>query len=216
MDLISVIIPARNAEAYLHDAIESVLGQNWPNLEVLVVDNGSSDGTLAVARSFGPPVVCLTSERPGQPPTTNHGVRHAQGDWLAFVDADDLWAPGKLQRQFRAFEEEPGLDAVFCHVVNFTGRPPNSETEIGPGLPAPVPGTVLIRREAFLRVGYFDENYVLGSIMDWYMRAQDAGLRIRMLPAVLLYRRIHEDNLGKRQKNQQGDYVAIVKAALDR
>lgn len=216
MELISVIIPALNAQAYLREAIDSVITQNWPDLEVLVVDNCSTDATMEIANSFGPPVQCLTSERPGQPPTTNTGIRHARGDWLAFIDADDIWAPDKLRRQIREFHEHPELDAVFGHAVNFSGPAPDHGADVGAEMPAPLHGTLLIRRQAFLRVGYFDEKYTIGAILDWYMRAQETGLCMRILPEVFLYRRVHGNNLSTRRKDKQVDLVHILKAALDR
>lgn len=213
---VSVIIPAFNAANYLRAAIDSVLAQDWPGLDVLVVDNDSSDGTAAIAASYGAPVRCLQSKPPGQPATTNTGIRHAGTDWLAFLDADDLWTPGKLQRQFREFEDHPELDAVFGHAVNFSGAEPRPGDCISEEMPAPLPGTLLIRHEAFERVGYFDESFTIGSIMDWYLRARESGLCMRILPEVFLYRRVHGDNLGLRHKDRQGDYVHILKAALDR
>lgn len=214
--MISVIVPAFNAERFLRQAIDSVLAQDWPEMEVLVVDNCSVDGSAAIAASYGAPVRCLRSDPPGQPPTTNTGVRHARGEWLAFIDADDLWTRGKLSRQFREFEEHPELEAVFGHAVNFSGPAPTAEDRAAAEMPAPLPGTMLIRREAFHRVGYYDENFTIGSIMDWYLRAREASLRHRILPDVFLYRRVHEDNLGAREKDRRVDYVHILKAALDR
>jgi glycosyltransferase involved in cell wall biosynthesis len=214
--MLSVIVPAFNAERFLRQAIDSVLAQAWPKLEILVVDNGSTDATGAIARSYGAPVRCLESLPPGQPATSNTGVRHATGDWLAFIDADDLWAPGKLSRQFQEFEQDPDLEAVFGHAVNFTGAVPTADGCAAEEMPAPLPGTMLIRCEAFHRVGYYDESFTVGSIMDWYLRARELSLRMRILPDVLLYRRVHDDNLGSRHKDRRADYVHILKAALDR
>ena len=213
-DLISVIIPALNAERYLREAIDSVLAQDWPALEVLVVDNNSTDETSSIANSFGPPVVCMKSEPPGQPATMNMGLRNAHGEWLAFIDADDIWVQTKLKSQMKAFQDQPELDAVFGHAMNFMGSTPTDRT--GTEMPAPFHGTLLIRRNAFDRVGDFDERYTIGSVMDWYFRAQDAGLCMRTLPDVFLHRRIHQDNLGIRSKNMQSDYARVIKAALDR
>ena len=214
--MISVVIPAFNAARYLREAIASVLAQGWPELEVLVVDNASTDDTAVIARSSGPPVQCLWSTPQGQPPTTNAGIRAATGDWLAFLDADDLWPAGKLVRQVREFEEHPELEAVFGHAVNFSGATSIAGAHVARSMPATVPGTLLVRRDAFDRVGYFDETFTLGSVMDWYLRAREAGICMRILPEVLLYRRVHEDNLGARHKDRQADYVHILKASLDR
>jgi len=214
--MLSVIIPAFNAESYLRTAIDSVLAQNWPILEVLVVDNRSTDDTATIIQSYEYPVRYLYSEIPGQPSTTNTGIRNAKGDWLGFIDADDIWPPNKLQRQFLEFETDPSLDAVFGHAVNFFGSPQNIIANQNSEMRAPLPGTLLIRREAFHRVGFYNEAYTVGSIMDWYLRAQELSISMRILPEVFLYRRIHNNNLGIRQKGKQSDYVHILKAALDR
>ena len=214
--MLSVIIPAFNAESYLRTAIDSVLAQNWPTLEVLVVDNHSTDDTATIIQSYEYPVRYLHSEIPGQPSTTNTGIRNAKGDWLGFIDADDIWPPNKLQRQFLEFEKDPTLDAVFGHAVNFFGSPQNIIANQNSEMRAPLPGTLLIRREAFHRVGFYNEAYTVGSIMDWYLRAQELSISMRILPEIFLYRRIHNNNLGIRQKVKQSDYVHILKAALDR
>ena len=214
--MLSVIIPAFNAESYLRAAIDSVLAQDWPNLEVLVVDNHSTDTTASIIKSYKHPVYYLYSEMPGQPPTTNTGIRNAKGDWLAFIDADDIWAPNKLKRQFREFEIDPTLDAVFGHAVNFFGSPQNVVANQNSEMRAPLPGTLLIRRDAFFRVGFYNEAYTIGSIIDWYLRAQELSISMRILPEVFLYRRIHDNNLGIRLKVKQSDYVHILKAAIDR
>lgn len=214
--MISVVIPAFNAGKYVREAIDSVLAQGWPELEVLVVDNASTDDTAAIAESLGAPVQCLWSAPCGQPSTTNAGIRAARGEWLAFLDADDLWSPGKLVRQAREFEQHPELDAVFGHAVNFSGAAPMAGGHGPASMSATVPGTLLVRRDAFHRVGYFDENFTIGSVMDWYLRARDAGLCMRVLPDVFLFRRVHDENLSTRRKDRQVDYVRILKAGLDR
>lgn len=216
MELVSVVIPAFNAAAYLADAVRSVLAQQWPALEIIVVDNASTDATARVAASFGPPVSCHRSEPSGQAPTMNAGIRLARGSWLAFVDADDVWAPGKLARQFAEFERDPELEAVFAHAANFSGDVPDPSAGPVLGMPAPLHGTLLIRRTAFDRVGEFDERYRIGAILDWYMRAQEADVRMTILPETLLYRRIHDDNLSTREKHNQRDFALILKAALER
>ncbi|MCP5267127.1 MAG: glycosyltransferase [Burkholderiaceae bacterium] len=214
MELISVVIPALNAARFIGDAIESVLAQDWPDLEIIIVDNGSTDGTYEIARDFGGPVRCHRFSRRGQPRAMNHGIGLTRGSWLSFLDADDLWAPRKIAIQRAAFDASPQTDAVFAHAANFSGEPPSSQDV--PGAPAPLHGTLLIRREAFFRVGYLDEQFTIGSIMDWYMRAQEAGIRMTTLPQTLLFRRLHDDNLGTRERDQRKDYARILKAALDR
>lgn len=215
MNLITVVIPALNAEAYLKDAIDSVLEQGRPGLKILVVDNGSTDHTADITRAYGDPVRLLHCPIPGMYAALNVGIHQVQAEWLAFLDADDLWVPERLRRQFEVLQANPDWDAVFGQVLNFSGDIPIVENRHD-GQPAPLLGSLLLKMSAFLKVGYFDERYTLGSNMDWYMRAQDAGLRMEFLQETVLLRRIHENNLGKREKQKQTDYAAILRAALHR
>ena len=82
--------------------------------------------------------------------------------------------------------------------------------------PAPVAGTTMVRKEAFHRVGYFEADHKIGSYMDWLLRARDAGLVTRQHEFVILERRIHDDNIGSRERDSRSDYVKLLKAALDR
>jgi glycosyltransferase involved in cell wall biosynthesis len=96
---VSVVIPCYNTERYLGDALRSVLTQDVPPLEVLVIDDGSTDGSAALAASFGPPVRVLSQPNCGVSAARNHGLREARGEWIAFLDADDVWVPGKQRLQ---------------------------------------------------------------------------------------------------------------------
>jgi glycosyltransferase involved in cell wall biosynthesis len=117
--LITLIIPVYNGERYLAKAIHSALSQTLPPTEVLVVDDGSTDGSAAIARSFGPPVHVLTQANLGPAVARNLGAVHAAGDLLAFVDADDLWSPEKLAHQVRTVQNDSSIEAVLGVVENF-------------------------------------------------------------------------------------------------
>jgi glycosyltransferase involved in cell wall biosynthesis len=216
---VSAVIPVYNGERYLAEALESVLAQTWRHLEVLVVDDGSTDGTAAVARGFGAPVVHHGREHAGLAATENAGMELAQGEFVAYLDADDLWLPGKLAVQTAALAADPGLDMVFGHVEQFvspelaTARPLPPDAIEMPGYST---GTMLIRRSSFARAGRFDPDLRMGEFVDWYIRAIERGLRSHMLPDVVMRRRIHGDNMGIRERKYRSDYVRILKAALDR
>lgn len=214
-ELVSVVIPAYNAERHLAQAVASVLAQGHRPLEVLVVDDGSSDGTAALARSFGPPVACAVQPHAGAGAARNRGVELARGTLLAFLDADDLWMAGKLERQCRALAAAPELEAVFGLVRRFRegGGAVAGDATWTPGH---LFGTMLIRRAAFDRVGPCATTIALGEFIDWYLRGQEVGLRVRMLPEPALLRRIHGANLGILQRDRRSDYARVLKAALDR
>ncbi len=218
---VSVIIPVYNRERYLPEAVRSVLAQSYPAFEVVLVDDGSTDNSAAIAREFGPPVRYSHQANAGQAAARNRGVELATGTMLAFLDSDDYWSPDKLAIQVDAFGRDPELEAVFGHVRQFFTPELKSElaarfrfhAEVMPGY---VPGTLLIRRQAFERIGRFDTEWRVGEFVSWYAHARDQGLRQRLLPDVVLHRRLHDTNLGIRQRADAAQYVHVLKAALDR
>jgi glycosyltransferase involved in cell wall biosynthesis len=216
---ISTIIAVRDGERYVAEAIDSVLGQTVPPDEVVVVDDGSADGSAAVAESYGPPVRCLRREAAGTGSALNAGVEASNGKLLSYVDADDLWMPQKLEVQLGAMEA--GADIVLCRVEQFISpelteaeraqlRPPPDET------PGVTRGAMLIARDAHDRVGRFEEGWVVAEFIDWFGRARDAGLTEVVVPEVLLRRRIHTSNTGRRRSDARNDYPRVMRKLLER
>lgn len=212
--LVSVVIPAFEASRFLREALDSVLAQSYRPLEILVVDDGSTDDTGAIARTYVE-VRYFRQERAGAGAARNVGVNMSRGAYIAFLDADDVWLPEKLKQQTRALEEDPALDMVFGHAVQFAdaGTPVTFTTQPMPGL---VAGTLLVRREAIRRAGPFASNMKLAEFVDWYARAIDVGLTHRVLPDVVMRRRRHPSNLGKRERASQGELAHVLKQMLDR
>jgi glycosyltransferase involved in cell wall biosynthesis len=219
--LISVIIPAYNAERYLGESIASVLAQTPRPHEIIVIDDGSTDGTANVAQSFLSLIRYKWQPNGGAGAARNRGVELACGNFLAFLDADDLWTEDKLARQLAVFEKDPALEMVFGHVQQFYSPELGKEIKRRIKLPAETmrgfhPGAMLIKREAFFRVGLFKTDLQLGEFVDWYARAMELGLKSFMLPKVVMKRRIHQANQGIYQRDARKDYLKIVKASLDR
>lgn len=205
---VSVIIPAFNAEQFLAEALRSVLEQTVPTTEITVVDDGSTDGTADVATRF-PGVTLVQQRNGGAGAARNAGLRAANAPLVAFLDADDLWPAGRLAALLSALL--PGVDAVFGQALEFgDGR---GETEPQPAL---LPGTMLIRREACARVGEFDEAVRVGEFIDWWARAEEAGVRWTQIPGVVLRRRIHTTNTGIVRADNRVDYTRVLRAALER
>jgi glycosyltransferase involved in cell wall biosynthesis len=217
---VSVVIPIYNSGRYLREAIDSVLNQSYRPLEVLVVDDGSSDNGPELAAAYGPPLRVIATPHCGHPAARNAGVAAGTGDFLAFLDADDLWAPDKLKLQIQAFEANPSLDLVFGHMQNFIS-PELSEIErakikcnstVLPGL---LQGSMLARRRSFERVGPFPEDRKMGDFLDWYGRATLAKLNMRMLPDTLVRRRIHLANFQRTHKHLRRENLLVLKKLLD-
>jgi glycosyltransferase involved in cell wall biosynthesis len=219
--LVSVLIGVYNAEDYLAEAIDSVLDQTYEPLELIVIDDGSSDGTADVARSYGSRLRFARQERGGIGAGRNHAISLAEGAYFAFLDGDDRFRRDKLALQMAEFERDPGLDVVFGHMSEFIS--PDLEPEIAATLKAPVddapwrsPNLMLISREAFFRVGLFSTTVRVGISVDWYARSLEAGLRQGMVPGIVLERRLHAQNNGIRERDSRFQYLHVLKASIDR
>ena len=218
---VSTVIPCYNGEAYLAEAIASVLEQGHERLEIIVADDGSTDRSVEIASGFADPVHCLALPHAGASTARNRGVERARGDLLAFLDADDLWTAGRLRRQLEVLEFRPAVDLVMGRTVQFVSPEiPESERGAFRFDPAPVAarlsGALLVRKAAFERVGGFSPHLETGEFMDWYLRAEALGLEAVMLPEVVLRRRLHGANHGVVRRDARQDYVNVIKAALDR
>jgi len=221
MPLVSVIIPVYNGKRYLAEAIESVLAQTYRPIEVIIVDDGSTDGSADIANRYNSLVRYFFQPNSGLSAARNEGISQAKSSFFAFLDADDLWLEEKLTYQMAAFEDDPKLDMVFGYVKQFYSpeldellkKKIGYETEILPGYHA---GTMLIKRDAFFCAGLFETNRRLGEFLDWYLKAMEKGLRGFLLSEVVMKRRIHANNMGIRERNNRIDFVHILKASLDR
>ena len=219
--LISVIIGVYNAEPYLAEALDSVLTQDYKPLELIVVDDGSTDGSGDVAQRY-PQVRYIQQANGGNGAARNTGIEAATGDFLAFLDADDRFTDGKLSLQMRVLEEDETLDMVFGHVQEFVSPELDDATRAtiraATAMPVPwtAPNLMLIRRASFDKVGLFSTAVRVGVTVDWFARAAEAGLRHRVLSETVLERRIHTQNNGLRERDSRSQYLQVLKAALDR
>jgi len=220
---ISVVIPAfvapdyLDCERFLRQALESALSQEPKPFEVIVAYGPAADGLERLEQDYRGIVKFLHEPKPGDPAARNLGVRISSGELVAGLDSDDYWAPNKLRLQVAAFEQDPTLEAVFTYAQEF--YEPTGAGQLGRRgdvLPAHIPASMLIKRDAFLRIGYLDERYTVGGAVDWFVRAQEKGLRLITLPDVLLFRRMHSHNQGRRLIARQSEYLHVLKAALDR
>ena len=213
MPKVSVVIPSFNSQKTIIEAIESVLIQTHANLEVIFVDDGSSDQTIEVLKSINDPRFQWVSQKNmGCAAARNHGVRLATGELLCFLDADDLWAKNKIEKQLVDIQSK---QIVFTNVQEFVdpGIQYSADPKIRPGYYA---STMLIARSDFLRVGMFDEGLAVAEFIDWLSRAQHLGLATFLNQEVLAYRRIHAGNVGRLNKPNANHYAIAMKAAIDR
>jgi len=215
--LVSVIVPVRNGERFLAAALESAYAQDYPRLEVVVVDDGSTDGSAAVARSF--PARCVFQANRGVAAARNAGIAEARGDYLAFLDQDDLWMPEKLRLQADFLDRNSATAYALTYQRLFLEEGVERPLWLREGLlNTPqigfVPSALMARREAFDRVGLFDPSYVTASDSAWFFRAVGLGLRPGILASVLVRRRIHDANQSHEGATIPKELLRVAKAMI--
>lgn len=219
---VSVVIPVYNGEKYLAETLNTVFNQTLKPSEIIVVDDGSDDKSCDMAESFGDRVrVIKLSRNKGSGAARNAGILHANGEYLAFLDADDLWVFDKLEKQIHFLSSHPEIKMVLGNVEQFISPelPPEHQKKLKPELkkmPGYVAGTMLLKKETFEKVGAFSETLELGEYIDWFSRAKDLGVTFKVLDDVLLKRRIHNSNMGIYKKQHMKDYTSLLRAALAR
>ncbi len=220
--LISVIIPTFNRASYIVEAVESVLTQSYAPVELIVVDDGSTDDTRQILMGLSEKFHYLRRENSGVAAARNAGIAIATGSFLAFLDSDDLWLNDKLQQQVALFLRTPATDLVYGHAEQFVSAELNNRERArfrhmdGMVIPSPIAASLLIRRATFDRVGPFDESLSIGVDMDWYARMSEQPFKVTMMDELVYRRRLHRTNLNLTDADQQSERLHVIKRALDR
>lgn len=205
---VSVIIPNYNYSQYLREAIDSVLAQTYTNIEVIVVDDGSTDGSREVLASYGGRITAIFQKNAGVSAARNNGVSHSGGKYIAFLDADDVWFPTKIERQVAMFENDDRLGLVHVGVVEIDGEG-NSLLERTDGMSGKVADELLrfeqtvilgggsgfiVPRRVFDEIGGFDTR--LSTSADWDI-CYEVSRRypIGFVREILLKYRVHSSNM---------------------
>jgi len=205
---ISVIIPNYNYAAYVGKAIRSVLAQTYPNIEIIVVNNGSLDNSLEILGEFENEIILINQSNKGQSEARNSGIEKSTGDLIAFLDADDIWEPTKLEKQILLINE--GTQLVYCGISSFeseSGTPLSMDMPKykgscasafleSPGVAVVIGGesTVLITRELIRKVGIFDSRLNISAGWDFYRRCS-LQTNFDFVPEILANYRIHGKNM---------------------
>jgi glycosyltransferase involved in cell wall biosynthesis len=216
---VTVIIPVLDDTRYLEEAVDSALVQTHRPYEIIVVDDGSEVPVQLATRFQGYVTLTRVAHR-GQGAARNLAAGRARGVLLAFLDADDVWLPDKLEQQVQLLQEDQELDMVFGRLEEFVSA--ELQNDAAPlrerirERTGPMPSTFLVRTKAFRRVGGFREDVVFGEFIDWYSRATEAGLREATIDRVVTRRRIHDRNAGVVRRELRGQYAQVLKDALDR
>lgn len=229
---ISVVIPCYNAERYIGATLRSVLAQSLRPAEVIVVDDGSSDGSADVVRSGFPGVTLLRQPNQGVAAARNHGIEHAGGDWIAFVDADDIWLPGKLAAQWALLQAHPEARIAYSAWQVWQSTEPEPPPELLAELAARADdaarwqgasgwiypellldcvvwtSTVLAQRSLLRELGGFDAALRIGEDYDLWLRASRVTPILRVPRPGALYR-LHPASItkGAPARNHKGEVI---------
>ncbi len=217
--LVSVIIPVHNTEKYIREAIESVLAQDYRPLEIIVIDDGSSDSSASIAESF-PQVICIRQPNQGAGAARNTGLALCHGDFIAFLDADDLWVPHKTSWQVNYLLSHPEVDCLMGRSRNFLEPGVERPHWLPEQLLAPSRLTLampasLFPPRTFHRIGNFNPSYRQCEDLDWFIRLHESGAVIHTPDEVFLLRRIHTTNISYGNTTAIRNRLRIIKNLID-
>lgn len=221
-ELISVVLPVYNGERYLAEAIRSVLRQSYRPIELIVVDDGSTDRTSEVAGLFGEEIHYVYQNNGGAAVARNRGMEIATGDVFCFIDADDLWSPDKLNVQLGYLEKNPSVEVVLGRTQRLQAAGGSDcpdglvfkewgEPEIAMHL-----GPAAIRRAVFERVGLLDTSLRFCEDWDWFMRAKEKDISFQLHEEVTYFYRRHENNMTNDTSNNFAFALKMLKKSLNR
>jgi glycosyltransferase involved in cell wall biosynthesis len=220
--LISCIVPVYNGARFLVETLDNILAQSWHPLEVVVVDDGSTDATGDLLARYADRVLVIRQANAGPSAARNAGIKKAKGDFVAFQDADDLCPPHRLTLQMTHLAKQGNLGFCVAKAQNFwepevadEGRHLAGSARAGP-IAGYVTGTLLVRRDVLNLVGPFDPALTHGDSADWFLRADKLGVEGTMLDEVLLFRRLHLNNLSRVSAGDSRDeFFRLLKRNLE-
>lgn len=214
---VAVIVAVKNGGAFLAKALDSIRAQPGLSIDLVVVDGGSTDNSVAIAAQFGARVTSETV--PGLANAWNAGLSYSTAPLVAFLDSDDVWVADTLRRRVDALGAAPQAGIGFGRVKHVVEPgaplPPKAKREIllNETL-SPIPGTMLIRREVFDRVGLFDGSYSIATDSDWIARTITAGILMCPFDSLVLIKRIHQGNLTGQVQLSQQELLSVLRRKI--
>jgi len=226
--LVSCVVPVYNGARFLAEAVQSVLDQTHRPLEIVISDDGSTDRTMEIAERLAAErsepdaqIRVLSAENGGTSVARNRGAAAARGEYLTFLDVDDLWDPEKLEIQLAALAEPAvdvsvsGIQNVWLDEVAEEGER-YRESAIARPMVGYLTQTMVLARALFERIGAFREDLNHSGDTEWMARAKSAGLRIHATPQVLVHRRLHRDNMSRSTAKKTDEYLDLARALIAR
>ena len=208
--LVSCIVPVFNGADYLEEALESVFSQSYRPVEIIVVDDGSTDATPNILESYGDRIQRVRQHNTGPSAARNRGIQQSTGELLCFLDADDIWVADKTEVQVAQLEREPHPGICTGYQKNFWIEALHEE-EVrarNSSLSEPHPGpssTLMVRRTVFELIGLFDPELRHRDTAAWLIKAREAGVKIVESEQLLVHRRIHQNNLSRNRGAQDAN-----------
>ncbi len=195
----SVIVPVFNGEKYIGEALGSVFADPFDSFEVIVVDDGSTDNTAKIVRSF-PEARYHYQPNQGVAAAANTGLGMATGKYISFLGSDDIWMPGRFAKSFAVLESKPDLQIMLGQLIMFLEegctRPKTIPEEwLEKQMDSAGTGVMTARHTVFEHVGLFNPSYRAGSDTEWLLRAKELRAGIESVPILFIRRRLHENNL---------------------
>lgn len=221
---ITVIVPFFQAEKYIAETIESILTQTYAPQEILLVNDGSTDQSMEILKQYKTLRILENPSNMGQSATLNRGINAASQPWLSFLDADDLWHPNKLEKQWiRILQDETNATSklYFTHIEQFVSPELPVEEQQKVDIKHPIIAgiaktTLLTHKSVFDRTGLFDTQWKIGDFVDWYVRCKEIGITDVIIGEVLARRRLHTSNMSRQLLDQRNMFAKIMMASLHR
>lgn len=216
--LITIAIPVHNGEKFIGEAIESALTQSYRPVEVVVVDDGSTDSSFDVAASFDGLIV-HHQEQGGPSAARNQGLRMATGELITFIDADDQMTENGLEAQYLYLLANPHLECVFgfadAKLEAGVRLPTWLNTPVGYDSEVPFASS-LLRTATLRKAGGFDESVRVGEWFELFTRLREAPFEVAVVPTEVIKRRVHSANLSHQNKAMQAEMFLSLKKRMDR
>ena len=209
--LISVIVPVYNGEKFLVNTIKNIIAQDYNPLEIIIIDDGSTDSSLSVLNDINAELKILHQNNQGPAAARNKGISIAKGDYIAFLDCDDLWPANKLIEHADYLNRSDNVDLLQGLVKKIYLSSGNISFSAFPQL-----GNTLFRSNVFERIGAFDESMRYAEDTDWFFRAYENKLTKVIINKIALYYQIHANNMTKHKELTRRGFFHFLKRHLDR
>jgi len=217
---ISVIIPVYNGERFISEALYSVIRQNYHPIEIIVIDDGSTDKTADIVNDFEGNIRYHNQNKSGIAAARNKGISLAEGELISFIDADDVWLPDKLKLQTDLLNQNPETEIVIGFMLPLAfenmDQVTNEQIACGKSVLALQMGSTLIRKSVFKKTGGFDTELIIAEDSDWFYRIMEAGINVHVMPETVQLYRQHSNNITKDKDRTTSYMMKAFKKSLDR